>query len=127
LNGSTVTDDRSKIKGSCLIDPHSGCFVLYCTVRSLVQQGNNAAIIITFNDIIERTILYGLHAIRDITKGGEQNNFEGRKFFLDRSYKFYSIAIWQLHITEHHVDRLLFQLRQSRLKRVSFYNRKSLE
>ena len=44
-------------------------------LHSLGDQGENFIVVVAFGNIIESTVLDGLHAVGDITVGGQQDDF----------------------------------------------------
>ena len=76
----------------------------------LCDQGKDFIVVVTFGDIVKRTVLDSLYSVGDITVGRKQDHFrKGTQAFQFRN-KLHTAPVRQANITEHHFGIILFEL-----------------
>lgn len=75
-----------------------------------MEEWDDLIVVVAFDDIIKRSVLDRLDAIRDIAIRGQQDNFRLWLFFFDDVDEVDAVAVRKFDITQHGIKLLLLHL-----------------
>ena len=76
-------------------------------LRGPAQQREYLVVVVAFGDVVERSVLDGLHAVGDVAVGRQQNHLGRRRRLLDLPDHLHAVAVGQLDVAQNHVGIVL--------------------